>query len=322
MRKLQLPLFVALVLTFSACKKEEQPKETFSNPNQKRSLNPNAQLLSFSLNNWMSVVADQTSIAAISIPGTHDSGATIEPVAGTAKCQNLSIADQLNAGVRYLDIRCRHIDNAFAIHHGAIYQNLNFNDVLNASINFLNSHPTETIIMSVKEEHTPSNNTRSFEQTFDSYVQQNPGKWDLGNNIPTLGSIRGKIKLLRRFSGSSLKGIDATAWADNTTFDINNPAANLKVQDFYNVNDVNTKWTKVETLLNEAKNDTSNKLYLNYASGYKAGIFSIPSITTVSNFINPKITTFFTNNTHGKFGIIPLDFVDPGRSQLIVNTNF
>ena len=319
MRKLQLPLFVALVLTFSACKKEEQPKGNFSNSNLKSSAN--AQLLSFSLNSWMSVVADQTSIAAISIPGTHDSGATQEQVAGTAKCQNLSITDQLNAGVRYLDIRCRHIDNAFAIHHGAIYQNLNFNDVLNACINFLNSHPTETIIMSVKEEHTPSNNTRSFEQTFDAYVQQNPAKWDLGNNIPTLGSIRGKIRLLRRFSGSSPKGIDATAWADNTTFDINN-AATLKVQDFYNVNDVNTKWTRVETLLNEAKNDVSNRLYLNYASGYKAGIFSIPSITTVSNFINPKITTFFTNNTHGKFGIIPLDFVDSGRSQLIINTNF
>lgn len=322
MRKLQLPLFVALVLTFSACKKEQQETEKFSGPKLKENVNPSAALASFSLNNWMSVLADQNSIALISIPGTHDSGATIEPVSGTAKCQNLSIADQLNAGVRYLDIRCRHIDNAFAIHHGAIYQNLNFNDVLNACINFLNSHPTEAIIMSVKEEHTPSNNSRSFEQTFDSYVQQNPGKWDLGNNIPTLGSIRGKIRLLRRFSGSSSKGIDATAWADNTTFDINNAAANLKVQDFYNVNDVNTKWTRIETLLNEAKNDTSNKLYLNYASGYKAGVFSIPSITTVSNSVNPKITTFFTNNTHGKFGIIPLDFIDSGRSQLIVNTNF
>ncbi|SDH16151.1 1-phosphatidylinositol phosphodiesterase [Pedobacter terrae] len=322
MRKLQLPLLVALVLTFSACKKEQQETEKFSGPKLKENVNPSAALSSFSLNNWMSVLADQNSIALISIPGTHDSGATIEPVSGTAKCQNLSIANQLNAGVRYLDIRCRHIDNAFAIHHGAIYQNLNFNDVLNACINFLNSHPTEAIIMSVKEEHTPSNNSRSFEQTFDSYVQQNPAKWDLGNNIPTLGSIRGKIRLLRRFSGSSSKGIDATAWADNTTFDINNAAANLKVQDFYNVNDVNTKWTRIETLLNEAKNDTSNKLYLNYASGYKAGVFSIPSITTVSNSVNPKITTFFTNNIHGKFGIIPLDFADSGRSQLIVNTNF
>ena len=322
MRKLQLPLIVALVLTFGACKKEKQLIESPSLSGPKLSAAANAQLLSFSLNNWMGVVADQTSIAAMSIPGTHDSGATKEPVSGTAKCQNLSIADQLNAGVRYLDVRCRHIDNAFAIHHGAIYQNLNFNDVLNACINFLNSNPTETIIMSVKEEHTPSNNTRTFEQTFDTYVQQNPAKWDLGNNIPTLGSIRGKIRLLRRFSAASPKGIDATAWADNTTFEINNAAANLKIQDFYNVNDVNTKWTSVETQLNAAKNDTSNRLYLNYGSGYKAGIFGIPNINTVANAINPKITTFFSNNTHGKYGIIPLDFIDSGRSQLIINTNF
>jgi 1-phosphatidylinositol phosphodiesterase len=148
-------------------------------------------LASLSLNNWMGMLPDQTSISGISIPGTHDSGATKEPISGTAKCQDLSIADQLNAGVRYLDIRCRHIDNGFAIHHGAIYQNLNFNDVITACLNFLNSHPTETIIMSVKEEHTPSNNTRTFEQTFDSYVQQNASKWALENNVPTLGSIRG-----------------------------------------------------------------------------------------------------------------------------------
>lgn len=322
MRKLKLPLLVALVLTFGACKKEEQLKESVSLSSSKQAALSTAQLLSVSLNNWMGNIADQTSIAAISIPGTHDSGATQEPISGTAKCQNLSIADQLNAGVRYLDVRCRHIDNGFAIHHGAIYQNLNFTDVLNACINFLNSNPTETIIMSVKEEHTPSNNTRTFEQTFDTYVQQNPSKWDLGNNIPTLGSIRGKIRLLRRFSAASPKGIDATAWADNTTFDINNAAANLKVQDFYNVNDVNNKWTSVETQLNAAKNDTSNRLYLNYGSGYKAGIFGIPNINTVANFINPKISTFFTNNTHGRFGIIPLDFIDSSISQLIINTNF
>jgi 1-phosphatidylinositol phosphodiesterase len=79
---------------------------------------------------------------------------------------------------------------------------------------------------------------------------------------------------------------------------------------------------KMETLFNEAKNDASAKLYLNYGSGYKAGVFGIPNINTVANSINPKVTTFFTSNTHGKFGIIPLDFINPDRSQLIVNTNF
>lgn len=315
-------LMLAAGLALASCKKQNTA-ETLSSPQRNNdllalgSIPPN-----YGLNNWMQAIGDNVSIAQLSIPGTHDSGARTEPVPGTAKCQNLSIAGQLSAGVRFLDIRCRHIDNAFAIHHGAIYQNLNFNDVLNACINFLNSNPSETIIMSVKEEHTPSNNTRSFEQTFDSYVAQNSSKWDLNNGIPNLGSVRGKIKLLRRFGTGSPKGIDATNWADNTTFSINNSAANLKVQDFYNVNDVNTKWTRIQTQFSDAFGDTSNRLYLNFCSGYKAGIFGIPSITTVSNSVNPKLTTFFNSNTSGKYGVVILDFIDAARSQLIANTNF
>ena len=49
MKKLQLPLFVALVLTFSACKKEQQETEKFSGPKLKENVNPNAALASFSL---------------------------------------------------------------------------------------------------------------------------------------------------------------------------------------------------------------------------------------------------------------------------------
>lgn len=322
MNKFKPSLILALMLAFSACKKDNTIQENPGNYAMPDEISATSLPSGYSLSNWMGAIPDGTSIAAVSIPGTHDSGARTEPVSGTAKCQNLSIAEQLSAGVRYLDIRCRHIDNGFAIHHGAIYQNLNFGDVLNACINFLNSNPSETIIMSVKEEHTPSNNSRTFEQTFDSYVQQNASKWDLGNNVPTLGAIRGKIRLLRRFDSGAVKGIAATSWADNTTFEINNSNASLKVQDFYNVNDVNTKWANVESLLNEAKNSTGSRIYLNYGSGYKAGIFGIPNINTVANSVNPKITTYFTNNTHGRFGIIPLDFIDSGRSQLIVNTNF
>ncbi|MCC3216592.1 phosphatidylinositol-specific phospholipase C [Chryseobacterium sp. X308] len=283
-----------------------------------------ASLLPVSLNSWMAGLQDNISISKISIPGTHDSGARIDAplVSGTAKTQDLSIAEQLNAGVRFLDIRCRHIDNAFTIHHGAIYQNMNFDDVLNACYTFLQNNPSETIIMSVKEEYDASNTTRTFEQTFDSYVQKNPSKWDLGTNIPTLGAIRGKIKLLRRFSSGTTKGINASPWADNTTFDINNSGVQLKVQDYYKVTNNDDKWNAISSLLNEAKNDTNGKLFLNFTSGYKPGIFGIPSIPTVSNNINPRLKTFFQTNTQGTFGIMPIDFVNAELSQLIVNTNF
>ncbi len=276
------------------------------------------------MNSWMAGLQDNISLSKISIPGTHDSGARIDApvVTGTAKTQDLSIAEQLNAGVRFLDIRCRHIDNSFTIHHGAIYQNLNFDDVLNACYAFLENHPSETIIMSVKEEHDASNTTRSFESTFDSYVQKNPSKWDLGTNIPTLGEVRGKIRLLRRFSAGTAKGINATSWADNTTFEINNPGAQLKVQDYYKVTNNDDKWNSISNLLGEAKNSTSDRLFINFTSGYKPGIFGIPSIPTVSNAINPKLKTFFQSNTKGSYGIMPIDFVNAELAELIVKTNF
>ncbi len=110
------------------------------------------------------------SISRLSIPGTHNSGATIEKLSGTAKCQNLTIGQQLDAGVRFLDIRCRHTNDGFTIYHGSVNQNLRFTEVLDVTLGFLTANPGETVIMSVKEAHKSENNTRGFEATFDSYV--------------------------------------------------------------------------------------------------------------------------------------------------------
>ena len=309
------------VLVFTACKKQDI-QGNIPESKKESAITEQTALLNYTLSNWMSFLPDTTSIAQISIPGTHDSGARVEPVSGTAKCQNLSIADQLTAGVRFLDVRCRHINNSFAIHHDLVYQNLSYSDVLKACIDFLNANPSETIIMSVKEEYTPTGNTHSFEDTFDAYVQENASKWDLGTGISKLSAIRGKIKLLRRFSSGNAKGIDATQWADNATFEIINPAANLKIQDEYKVSNVDTKWTRVKTLLNAAHNDASNRLYINFGSGYKSLIFGIPDINTVNNYINPKITAFFSGNTNGKYGVIPLNFITADLSRGIVKSNF
>jgi 1-phosphatidylinositol phosphodiesterase len=312
--------FLLSAVLFTACSKDDVTQPLLRAENE---VAVSAQAAAVTMNSWMTGIADNTSIAALSIPGTHDSGARTEPVAGTAKCQDLTIAAQLEAGVRFLDIRCRHIGNAFAIHHGSVYQNMNFNDVLVACTGFLTSHPGETIIMSVKEEYDATDNTRTFEQTFDSYVQQYANFWSLGATIPTLGQVRGKIVLLRRFGASATpKGIEATNWGDNTTFTINNSNASLKIQDQYVVPDNNAKWNTITSLFNESSTQSNNVLYINFTSGYKSLIFSIPSITTVSNFINPKINTYFTTNTHGRFGIIPMDFANADRASRIVNTNF
>jgi 1-phosphatidylinositol phosphodiesterase len=304
---------IAFCFLASACRVEtEAPVERSENASQAEAL-----LSNVGGNNWMSALNPELLLSQLSIPGTHESMARNEPFPGTAKSQDLTLPDQLNAGIRFIDIRCRHISNVFAIHHGNVYQNAYFGDVLNATMAFLNANPSEAVIMSVKEEYDPSGNTRSFEQTFDSYVAQNPGMWNLDSSIPTLGQARGKITLFRRFWASSTpKGIDASVWPNNTTFTV----GNLRVEDNYTVGDNNTKWSQASSLLNEAPSGSPYMLYLTFTSGYQS-ILGIPNIGYVANGLNPKLDSYFSSAAPGRYGIIPMDFTTTSRPSLIFSKN-
>ena len=270
--------------------------------------------------NWMARIGDDRLISDLSIPGTHDSAARYEKVDGTAKCQTLSLDDQLKCGVRYLDIRCRHYNNAFSIHHGSVYQNLNFNDVLKSCTNFLQKHPKETIIMSVKEEYKAKNNNKSFEAQFKGYVNKYKNMWYLGDKIPKLKDVRGKIVLIRRFKGSKGLGIDATGWKDNTTFSLNNNAS-LYVQDCYKVSDYNKKWNAIKNTLEKAAAKKDNSLYLNYSSGYKS-ILGIPAIKRVKERMNPNISSYISSHSKkARYGVIAMDFITSDLAAKIINTN-
>src|SRR5262249_48128138 len=135
----------------------------------------------------------------MSIPGTHD---TCSLHGGDlVKCQAWSVKDQLEAGIRFIDIRCRHIENVFAIHHGIVYQKINFGKVRDACIAFLKANPSECVIMIIKEEHTPSKNTRKFSETFASYVKGNDKYFYQKEEIPKLKDARGKIVIVTRAGG-------------------------------------------------------------------------------------------------------------------------
>lgn len=325
----RLILFGLLALSLSACQKEAQQRTTIPDL-QKSSTGVTTSALSLTSTGWMGALADNINLAQLSIPGTHESGARYEPISGTAKCQNLAIGDQLNTGVRFLDIRCRNINDSFAIHHGSIYQNLNFTDVLKACKSFFAANPKECIIMSIKEEYTASGNTLSFEQVFlQNYYTPNAGLFYIGTSIPNLGDVRGKIVLLRRFNAydastgaadGNLYGIDATNWADNAAFTISTGTANLNIQDYYKVGNDSHKWSAVTAQFSAATSGASSTLYIDFTSGY-VSIIGIPNIPDVSNTINPDINSYFSSASAGRYGIIPMDFVDATRPAAILALN-
>jgi len=272
---------------------------------------------------WMSAIDDARDLASLSIPGTHESAALYEPVPGTAKCQNLTLEQQLAAGVRYFDIRCRHVNDMFAIFHGPVDEQQTFDQVTQTMLDFLDAQPTETVVMSIKEESAPSGDTQTFEQTFQSYVAQHPDRWYLGDAVPALGDVRGKIVLLRRFGATATPlGLDASAWADNTTFTLTDTDATLRVQDQYLVTSTDTKWSEITALLDEATASDGATLYLDYTSGYESHS-GVPNTPSVANAINPMLDTFLDDSANAgrHLGVMAMDLINEHRAFRIAESN-
>ena len=268
---------------------------------------------------WMAAQPDDTNLMSLTLPGTHDTMALYEPAAGTAKAQTLDLADQYAAGIRYVDIRCVDVDDAFQIYHGTEYEKASFDDVLTTTFAFLDAHPSETIVMSVKQEADNDGATQSFEATFDGYVAQQPTRWYTGDSVPALGDVRGDIVLLRRFDATATPlGIDGSAWADNTTFTLTNTDSTLRVEDAYIVSDPATKWTAITSLFGEARAGDPSTLYLTYTSGYQMdGV--LPDIPSVSNAINPMLDGYLADpaNTGAHLGAVVMDFATADRADAL-----
>lgn len=178
---------------------------------------------------WMKYVDGNKYLDELSIPGTHDSGTCsvdndTEPQSSQAKCQQDYIPTQLLEGVRYFDIRLGKGENP-GIDHGACYllkkdgNFMHLSDVIGYFNTFLSENPTEALIMLVSrgnDEATDESLTTALGKVFD----ENPDLFYTSSRIPTLGEVRGKIVLLRRFglAGNSVSshkwGLDLTQWDD------------------------------------------------------------------------------------------------------------
>lgn len=266
--------------------------------------------------NWQQNIDDQKSIFSLNIPGTHETCARV----GVPRlhCQDLSVREQLNSGIRYLDIRCRHINNVFLIHHDYLYEQIGFGlGVLDACIEFLKLHPTEFIFMQIKEEYIAENNTRTFSETMQTYIKSFKDFFYLNEGVPTVEQVRGKIILLRRFSpvvelqGNLLEFQDNAIFTSNTTIV-------ARIQDCYIVPsmlDRSIKWSEMMQLFQEALvNTDSNKLFINFGSGGSDDCHPY----AVAEYINPLLGYYLEFGQPNSFiGFVLFDFVNRYYNNLI-----
>ncbi|MEE1755561.1 phosphatidylinositol-specific phospholipase C [Streptomyces sp. SP18CS02] len=240
---------------------------------------------------WMGAIGGDVPLRQLTIPGTHDSGARFG--GPWAACQTTTIAQQLDSGIRFLDVRCRITGDAFAIHHGASYQNLMFGDVLIACRDFLAAHPSETVLMRVKQEYSEESDA-AFRRIFDLYLDGKGwrGLFRIGDGLPTLGEARGRVVLL-----ADNGGLPGVRYGDGALFDI---------QDDY-MAEPGAKYPKIEAQFRKAA-QTPGKLYVNYVS-----TSALLPPRWNSDRLNPRVHAFVDGAEASGWkglGIVPLDFPD------------
>ena len=178
---------------------------------------------------WMKYVDGNKYLDELSIPGTHDSGTCsvdndTEPQSSQVKCQQDYIPTQLLEGIRYFDIRLGKGDNP-GICHGDFYlfkkdgYYLHLSDVIGYFKTFLSENPSEALIMLASRGNDEATD-ESITTAFAKVMADNPDLFYTSSHVPTLGEVRGKIVLLRRFAlaGNSVNGhtwgLDLTEWDD------------------------------------------------------------------------------------------------------------
>jgi 1-phosphatidylinositol phosphodiesterase len=299
---------------------------------------------------WMRDIPDDTPVTALNIPGTHNSGCADGPL-GFAETQDLDVPEQLNSGIRFLDIRLALSEDNLFVHHDVIYMDKSYTDVLDMCASFLEKHPSETILMSIKDESrvdsilgrlAPSevlgklyrgdisirNRKLSFEETFKEKTWKHAAKTPLFYNLAadpetsatstpgltsetTLGDVRGKIILLRRFEGGEDVGFDLTYWPENQTF--RSAASPMHVvHDRYLGLAEEAKYQLVIAHLEEAKRGDLQDLYITFSSAVDLKARGFAEV------INPRLNDYLKRSPKGRIGIIAMDYFEQPR-ELVSN---
>lgn len=198
--------------------------------------------------NWMQKLPDGLRLCDVNIPGTHDSAAVnSSAVFNTSPyaCHNTSIANQLEYGIRLLDIRLKIKPDGnswtFITCHGNLdhpsihvpFTNIKlsneyepFESVLTTCRNFLKTNDKEVIVMSLKIDDDNAVKwsdlalRRKILDALTALVHGNGNPiYDFTGpkaDMPTLGSARGKIYLLNRIDLNLKLGVPI-GWNKPTT---------------------------------------------------------------------------------------------------------
>ncbi len=277
---------------------------------------------------WMGSLPDRWILGQFSIPATHASVARKESIPGTTRHQTWSLREQLDAGIRGLDIGCRLKEGLLRIFEGGTDQETHLGAVIDDAIGFLKANPSEALLVVIREEPGSLGN---FGEALDREVARNPGYWHVGTELPALGkagaseAARGRLVLVRRFASPGIaRGIDASHWP--TGFAGTFRSGPSRVGDAPDVEsldlgDDTTKWARVQGALNQARFD-QELTSLTFANGRVVPPGDPGQVPAVAQEINTLLGTFVSALPTSNLGVVFMDFPTANLVRSIFQTGF
>lgn len=305
--------------------------------------------------NWMANIPDDALLSSVNIPATHDTGTAgvvgdvIPQVSGTS-CQNLYYDEQLNVGARSFDIRGNATKDkasptdVLIVHGKGIWQceekdgsHLRLQSIFNTSLDFLEKHPSETIILTIKPD---AGSVVGLEHAVAEFVEKNKEKVYSDGDIPSMQEARGKIVLIRRFEltqnyedwQTQAMGLNLANWDDVNYRDYkyayktyDDGKNRVYIQDAYNTYDCDIYSKKWEYIAGAMKQTTGKDK--SHPIEYNSWVFNYTSCANgiplnMTRHINPDLYTDKENCIDNRFlGTVMLNFIDDPMARLIYETN-
>jgi 1-phosphatidylinositol phosphodiesterase len=302
---------------------------------------------------WMRGIPDDAPMTMLSVPGTHNSCCVAGPL-GFGKTQNLDLPDQLNAGIRFLDIRLAHYQDNLCVHHDVVCMEKSYADVLTICADFLRRYPSETILMSVEDEScldsthgrfAPSQifgkmpvgcvaergeNTRSFEDTFRAITLENTDDSPLFYNFTATPPGGRPVATSPAFTSETRLGelrskivlLRRFEGSQDVGFDVTYWPENQRFRSaappFYDVED----------RYQDPGEDDKFDFVVTHVEDARKGdpkdlyiTFSSAVDLTAHGYaetINPRLNDYLARSTQGRVGIIVMDYFEEPR-ELVSN---
>lgn len=281
---------------------------------------------------WMKDIDDSYPLTMMSIPGTHDAGTgngfpeAYEYIGElTARTQQLSIAEQWDAGIRAFDLRPRAVNGVLKIYHGITETKLTMEDALDDLVEKIQLYPTEGAIIIMQNEGNSSGWDLLMKDLLKAYVD-NGLLIDFRPDL-TMGDLRGHVVVLSRSVydeegkpyGGYIEGwpgtLDSTPNPIEGNIKYNGGSSKVVIQDYYKDVVPATKNNSIGNLLQASddsrkKGTVSNTLYVNHCSGYVpySVLNIVKAILQNAEATNAYASDIIESQTNMVTGLVMIDF--------------